>query len=92
MKNNQQTSTVPTISFIHLNSILHARNYSPDTGDHKTGKDAHFHGVFILFGRQMVTQYPHKTISNGRCNEGKEYYNSNIYEAMAEELKVNKKE
>lgn len=43
-------------------------------------------------GRQMVTQYPHKTISNGRCNEGKEYYNSNIYEAMAEELKVNKKE
>ena len=40
----------------------------------------------------MVTQYPQKTISNGRCNEGKEYYNSNIYEAMAEELKVNKKE
>lgn len=42
-------------------------------------------------GRQMVTQYPHKTISNGRCNEGKEYYDSNIYEAMAEELNVNKK-
>ena len=52
--------------------------------------------IFMVFsfslGRQMVTQYPHKTISNGRCNEGKEYYNSNIYEAMAEELKVNKKE
>lgn len=42
-------------------------------------------------GSQMVTQYPHNTISNGRCNEGKEYYNSNIYEAMAEDLKVSKK-
>ena len=49
--NNQQTSTVPTISFIHLNSILHTRDCSQDIGDHKTGKDAHFHGVFILLGK-----------------------------------------
>ena len=39
----------------------------------------------------MVTQYPHKTISNGRCNEGKEHYDSNIYEVTAEELKASKK-